>query len=331
MNSSKINIKCIVILSAIILLLCIICAMLTLDNHNKGNTQSNHTTDTNTQTEQTTEVTNKQTEVSDSIVATSFSTSPPATVPTESKPAKQESTHTPFTEAPATPATSSATANTENHFAEQATAITEPTTNDNELLEQVIAHSGYTLKDISNIKSEQLIVVTGYNSDSGTTARLFSFNNNQWQKEKLDCRVTVGSNGIATKTNDDDNITPKGLYTIGDAFYIDKKPSTWLNTFKITSNTYWVINAESDMYNKKIELEGNNESDKAIHMISSPSYRYGCVVNYNTDPIIKGKGSAIFLECGDSATNGSIAFSENDLLKYLEILNSEKKPAIIIF
>lgn len=331
MNINKINIKCIAILSATILLLCIICAMLTLEQQNKTNTQ-NSTTNKITQTEKNTSKITQQTEAFTGTEAASvLTTAYPTSSSTKRKPIKQENIHTPSADISSNSTAPTANNSTEK-TTEKATAITEATTtNDEELLNQILNHSGYTLNDLNNIQAEQLIVVTAYNSTNKTTAKLFSLNDNIWQNEKLDCTVNIGSNGIGIKTSNDDNITPKGLYTISEAFYIDQKPSTWLNTFKITSNTYWITDTSSDMYNKKIELENNENFNNAIHMISSPSYQYGCVINYNTNPIIKDKGSAIFMECGTSATNGSIAFTENDLLKYLEILNSEKNPAIVIF
>ncbi len=342
MNINKINIKCIIILSAIILLLCIICAILTLDNHNKANKEINHTTVNITQPQIPTQQTHKQTEAF--TIATAPTSTPTTSIPTTSTTTTQiqinsiiegENSYTSTTKTPSTPTAPTANNTTnqiENQATEQATAITEaPTVNDEELLKQIIAHSGYNLSDIKELEAKQLIIVTDYNSSSDANAKLFSFNDDKWQNEQLDCKVYVGNSGIGNKTNDSDNITPKGLYTIGEAFYIDKKPSTWLNTFKITNNTYWITDTNSDMYNKKIELENTENTDNGIHMINSTSYRYGCIINYNTDPVINGKGCAIFMECGDSATNGSVAFNENDLLKYLEILNSEKNPAIIIF
>ena len=336
MNSNKFSIKCIVILSAVVLLLCIICAFLTLDNHNNSSTKTNNATVNITQTQSPTQQINKQPKppAIDSTPASTPPTSTTTTAPVESTPT-EENSYSPIIQIPITP--TSPTINTTIHqtgptTTEQATATTEsPTVSDEEFLKQIITHSGYTLSDIKKIDAEQLIVVTDYNSNNGTTARLFSLINNNWQNERLDCRVNVGSNGIGNKKSDIDSITPKGLYTIGEAFYIDKKPSTWLNTFKITNNTYWITDTESDMYNKKIELENSENTVEGIYMINSHSYRYGCVINYNTNPIIKGKGCAIFIECGNSATAGGIAFAENDLLKYLEILNSQKNPAIIIF
>ncbi len=332
MNSNKINIKGIIILSAIILLLCIICAILTIENRNKSNIQSN-----NRSTVNITQPYEELTQTSNYTEPIAISTAPTSTATAMSS--QNNSTEAPTKSTPATEPYTTPTAEPptlhsllDKTKTQATTSATEaPTTNDEELLNQIIAHSGYTLNDIQSIEAKQLIVVTDYTLDYGATAYFFSLNDNTWHKENLDCKVYVGSGGIGNKTSDSDNITPKGLYTIGEAFYTDNKPSTWLNTFKITSNTYWITDKSSDMYNKKLELENDEDFNNAIHMLTSQSYRYGCVINYNTQPVINGKGCAIFMECGTSATSGSIAFNEEDLLKYLKILNSEKNPAIIIF
>ncbi|MEE0930365.1 MAG: hypothetical protein UIM53_05145 [Acutalibacteraceae bacterium] len=197
------------------------------------------------------------------------------------------------------------------------------------VLENLIVNSGYSVDVINSLGIEQLMLVDAY----GTQADIymFSYNDGLWSSEKVECFGFVGNGGVGEKQSEDDNVTPSGLYSIGDAFYTAEQPATWLNVFRITENTYWVNDPESLMYNQKVEGEQNKDWNIAQHMIENPGYKYGCVINYNTDPIDKGKGSAIFVHCGTEATNGSVVLSEKDMLAYLEIMNSSKNPHILIF
>lgn len=205
---------------------------------------------------------------------------------------------------------------------------TEPSTEYEMDFERLIARSSYSLDDINASYCEQLVIADAYGAQANVY--LFTREDDVWKSEKLKCTGWIGRNGSGEKQSFDDGITPTGFYKIGDAFFTDEQPSTWLNTFKITDNTYWVTDTESDMYNKKAEAD-SDEFSSAKHMIEDEALRYGCVIEYNTNDVKKDKGCAVFMECGNTTTDGSIAMSERDMLKYLNVLNATKKPHILIF
>ncbi|MEE1281848.1 MAG: hypothetical protein UHK60_06320 [Acutalibacteraceae bacterium] len=280
MSYNKNNIIAIIILSAVILLLSILCITLIQDKNNKENDEKNNTSHFN---------------------------------------------HTEISSEKSTNSTEKNTTSTTQNI-----NVTESTTEKSEnKLAQLIKNSGYSISDIEKQDIEQLVIITDNNNQ--TNAHLFSLNDGIWSDENITCKAYVGSAGIGNKQNDIDNITPRGLYTIGEAFYISTPPSTWLNTFIITENTYWITDVNSKMYNKRVESEKIKDENSAIHMIKSENNRYGCIINYNTKPVFPDKGSAIFMHCGTTPTNGSIALEEKNILKFLEILNSEKNPNILIF
>lgn len=208
---------------------------------------------------------------------------------------------------------------------------TTPTTEeDSEIVfENLIANSGYSVDVINSLGIEQLMIVDAYGTQADVY--LFSYNDGLWSSEEVECSGFVGNGGVGEKQSENDNVTPSGLYSIGDAFYTAEQPTTWLNTFRITENTYWINDPESSMYNQKVEGEQNKDWNTAQHMIENNGYKYGFVINYNTDPINKGKGSAVFVHCGEEATSGSVVLSEKNILAYLEIMNFSKNPHILIF
>ena len=121
------------------------------------------------------------------------------------------------------------------------------------------------------------------------------------------------------------------MYAVGDAFYQESKPATKLNAFKITSKTYWVDDPNSKYYNKRVEGISNKDWSSAEHMSEISSYKYGFVIEYNTNPIKKGAGSAIFFHIShNSPTAGCVSVSEDKVLAYLKKLDKSKNPYILI-
>ena len=62
-------------------------------------------------------------------------------------------------------------------------------------------------------------------------------------------------------------------------------------------------------------------------------FRYIVVVEYNTDPIVKGAGSAIFIHAWRSEgkpTAGCVAMAEEDVRRLIERLDPKLNPHIVI-
>ena len=66
-------------------------------------------------------------------------------------------------------------------------------------------------------------------------------------------------------------------------------------------------------------------------LLSSIDYKYCMVIEYNTNPVIKGKGSAIFFHITSNQyppTAGCVAVKEQDMLRILAWLDPRKKKYI---
>ena len=75
------------------------------------------------------------------------------------------------------------------------------------------------------------------------------------------------------------------------------------------------------------------EKWKSFERMNHELYKYGAVINYNRNPIIKGKGSAIFLHIWrgeNKPTAGCTATSEKNVLSLLKWMDPEKNPHIIM-
>ena len=200
----------------------------------------------------------------------------------------------------------------------------------NSSFDSLLSKGGISVSALNSKSIKQLVVV----DSSGTTASV-SFYENSGSGWKLDSNLNadgyVGRQGTSSSPSEGKAATPQGLYAVGDAFYQGSKPDTKLNTFKITSNTYWVDDPNSKYYNKRVEGTSNKDWSSAEHMSEISSYKYGFVIEYNTNPIKKGAGSAIFFHIShNSPTAGCVSVSEDKVLAYLKKLDKSKNPYILI-
>ncbi|WP_316630817.1 hypothetical protein [uncultured Ruminococcus sp.] len=193
---------------------------------------------------------------------------------------------------------------------------------------EILAQGGSSLQQLSDIGCTQLVTVSS--SGSSAQLRFFSCENNTWtEDETLFCSGFVGRNGVTSDMHEGGNASPFGLYHIGDAFYINDQPATGLNSFRITSDTYWVDDPDSSHYNQHMEGTAEKDWNSAEHMIDISGYRYGFVIDYNTAAAY-GKGSAIFFHISSNPTAGCVGTDESSVLAYLAKLNASANPFIMI-
>lgn len=142
----------------------------------------------------------------------------------------------------------------------------------------------------------------------------------------------VGRNGISTAKSEGDDYTPAGLFSLGYAFGNSAKPITGMAFKSITKDSYWVDDPNSIFYNQWVEGTVDADWRSAEHLADNiRSYAYAVVVEYNMAPnTVAGKGSAIFIHCGDKPTSGCITVSEEALLRILKWLSQDEKPSILI-
>ena len=155
-------------------------------------------------------------------------------------------------------------------------------------------------------------------------------NKSKYLKYKdLKFKCALGKAGIRKKKEEGDNITPKGIYKIIKIYYRDdriKKISSKFKLIKITKNMGWCDDPKSKKYNQLIKLPNRYSHEKFFK--NDNSYDLIVILNYNINPIIKNKGSAIFIHIAKKnykSTAGCIALKKNDLLKLIKIIDTNTK------
>lgn len=178
-------------------------------------------------------------------------------------------------------------------------------------------------------QNRQIILVTtkGYGT-SEAYIRTFERDANGHFNTILGMDGYIGKNGFASVMSEGGAASPRGKYTITTAFGIPSNPGTKLPYRQITDDDVWVDDSNSSLYNTWQKKSQNNGRWSSAENMNIPQYKYGFVINYNTDRI-PGKGSAIFFHISDSYTLGCTATTESNVLRILRWIDPSKNPIII--
>ena len=157
-------------------------------------------------------------------------------------------------------------------------------------------------------------------------------NNGYLEYKNFKFRCALGKAGVKTKIKEGDNITPKGTYKILNIYYRKdriKKIKSSINKIKINKNMGWCDDTLSKYYNKQIKLPSKFSHE--ILYRKDNIYDIVCVINYNINPTLKNKGSAIFLHIAKKKyqkTKGCIALKKNHLITLLSLIKKNTKIKI---
>ncbi len=184
-------------------------------------------------------------------------------------------------------------------------------------------------------RSTQLVIVLpGKNTD--TRSRLYALEKREstWHTVIDGVPATNGQNGFAPpgQKREGDGKTPSGIFKIAYAFGYGTSCDTGLDYRQATEKDVWIDDPRSDDYNRWITGSPGNYSHEKMKR-KDHLYKYGMVVKYNMNPIVKGKGSAIFIHmwrAPDKPTAGCIAVSEETIQKLLAFLDKREQPVIIM-
>jgi len=152
------------------------------------------------------------------------------------------------------------------------------------------------------------------------------------QYKNLKFRCALGKAGIKKKEKEGDNVTPKGIFKITSMYYRPdriKNITTAVKKIKIKKNMGWCDDPDSHFYNQQISLPNKFGHEKLYR--NDHLYDLILVINYNTNPIIKNKGSAIFIHIAKKnykKTKGCIALKKKHLIELISKIKKNTKIKI---
>ena len=145
-------------------------------------------------------------------------------------------------------------------------------------------------------------------------------------------KCAIGKRGIGIKRKEGDLITPKGKYKIKYILYRKdriKRIQSKIKKIAITKRMGWCDDPKSKDYNKLIKLPINYRYEKLYR--KENIYDLILVLNFNMRPIVKKKGSAIFIHIAKKnykKTEGCVAVNKVSLLKIIKKLKNNTKVLI---
>jgi L,D-peptidoglycan transpeptidase YkuD (ErfK/YbiS/YcfS/YnhG family) len=193
------------------------------------------------------------------------------------------------------------------------------------------------LKSRLNIidKSTQIILVVDNKSFFFTRTTLYAMEKreNNWQMAFGHLDAVIGKNGFAPagEKREGDGKTPSGIYPLKMTFGYDANTRTKMAYRQALAGDIWVDDPQADDYNQWTKIEETKAASYEMMKREDDQYKYGIIIEYNTDPVIKGNGSAIFLHIwkGEGIpTAGCVAVSEEDIIKIFSWLDPAASPLI---
>ena len=148
--------------------------------------------------------------------------------------------------------------------------------------------------------------------------------------KNLKFRCSLGKGGVGKKELEGDNITPIGSYKLVNFFFrkdrIDKINSK-IKFKEIKKNMGWCDDPKSKKYNQLIKLPSKLSYEKLFR--KDHLYDLLIVLDYNMKPVIKNRGSAIFIHLATkyyNSTKGCIGLKKIDMI---ELIKKIKKTELI--
>ena len=142
---------------------------------------------------------------------------------------------------------------------------------------------------------------------------------------KIKC--AIGKRGIGSKRREGDNITPKGKFKIKSILYRKDRVSkikSKISKLIIQKNMGWCNDPRSSHYNKLIKFPFSFNAEKLYR--ADNIYDIILVLDFNSRPIRKNKGSAIFIHVARKNykhTEGCVAVSKNNLKNIIKKINKK--------
>jgi L,D-peptidoglycan transpeptidase YkuD (ErfK/YbiS/YcfS/YnhG family) len=156
-----------------------------------------------------------------------------------------------------------------------------------------------------------------------------------WRRVAGPWQARLGRSGLSARKREGDGATPTGTFLLGPTVYgIAPNPGVRGPYHRLVCGDWWDEDPRSPTYNTfrhvacgaRPPFGGGSEALWKV----APQYRYFAVIEYNAQPVVRGRGSAIFLHVAAGSTAGCISLPEPRLVRLLRWLRPWARPGIHI-
>ena len=139
-----------------------------------------------------------------------------------------------------------------------------------------------------------------------------------------EARAVCGRGGVRAEKREGDGASPEGSFPLLYGFYRPDRiarPESGLTLTALQPDDGWVDDPADPNYNRLVKLP--YAASHETMWMAEPLYDLIVVIGYNTDPVVPGRGSAIFLHVARedfTPTAGCIAIPREALARLLGLL-----------
>ena len=185
------------------------------------------------------------------------------------------------------------------------------------------------LADVGDARQVVIVTSSSWTTDVATL-QTFEKDAGGWRPVFPAMPAHIGRAGFSADKHEGDLKTPTGKYGFGTMFGQRPNPGVKFPYRQADAQSVWVDDVNSPYYNTWQE----NAALSGEHLASSgyaTAYAYAVAIAYNTNPVVKGKGSAIFLHVSTGGgTAGCVSIAQANLLQVLRWLDPSKSPVIVM-
>ena len=159
--------------------------------------------------------------------------------------------------------------------------------------------------------------------------------NGRWQIPFPPMDGVIGKKGFASpgEKREGDGRTPSGMFPLGTVFGYEPSFPTRMPYRQAVDDDIWVDDVRADDYNRWIKRGTTKTSSFEKMRRGDDLYKYGIVIEYNTNPVMKGHGSAIFFHIWrgkGKSTEGCVGMSQENIIKIIRWLNPASRPLVVM-
>jgi L,D-peptidoglycan transpeptidase YkuD (ErfK/YbiS/YcfS/YnhG family) len=184
--------------------------------------------------------------------------------------------------------------------------------------------------------SQLITVESPSRTSTRASLRLWTREGRCWTPVTGPWTARVGRSGLSGNRREGDGTTPTGTYTIGRTMYgVAPNPGVRYRYRRIVCGDYWVEDPSSPSYNRFRHVPCGQRPPFRVSgerlWQATTAYRHFAVIEFNTDPVVPGRGSGIFLHAATGgATNGCVSLPLAQLRHVLRWLQPDRSPRIQI-
>ncbi|MFJ8621973.1 L,D-transpeptidase family protein [Kitasatospora sp. NPDC093550] len=188
--------------------------------------------------------------------------------------------------------------------------------------------------------ARQVITVKAEGTRAAVT--LWDGRDGAWRPVESTAEARIGYGGLRDGLTrvQGTGTTPTGTYTLTQAFGLAPDPGTRMPYHRVTTHDWWVQDPSSAHYNRmRTDTEGGFHLTEegplgSEHLVDHPvQYDNVLVVDFNTAPVVKGRGAGIFLhDLGTraDATGGCVAVPAAFMTRTMRWIDPADHPVIAI-